>query len=112
MASVDFCTEQKTRLKAANRKSPPLADSSFYRGAAGGRAAHQALARFARQFDGRPARFVSVLFFVLEGDLDLGAEGFDPAAFNHHVLLDHLGHTQIPEALGGALDGRLCGLLP
>ena len=42
----------------------------------------------------------------------LRAIGYDFALFDHQVLLDDLGDAQVPEALSGALDRRLGGLLP
>ena len=54
----------------------------------------------------------SVLAFVLEGDFEPGAIGFDLALFDHQILLDDLGHAQVPQALGGALDGGRGRLLP
>ena len=53
----------------------------------------------------------SVLSFVLEGNLELGAEGFDLSLFDHEVLLDDLGYAQVPQAHSRALDRGLGGLL-
>jgi hypothetical protein len=49
--------------------------------------------------------------FIFEGDLDLGAIGLDLAVRDHQVLLDHLGHAQIPQVRCRALDRGL-GSLP
>src|ERR1700683_5370300 len=49
----------------------------------------------------------SVLGFVLEGELELGAIGDRPVLVQVNVLLDDLGYPQIAERPGGCPD-RLC----
>src|SRR5208282_4306830 len=59
-----------------------------------------------------PVRAASVLAFILEGHLELGAEGFDLALFDHQILLENLRHPEVPQTEGGALDRGFRRLLP
>src|SRR5688572_19966800 len=54
----------------------------------------------------------SAAAFVLEGELQLGAVGRDFAFFDHQVLLDDLGNTQVAQRLRCTIDCRLCRLFP
>src|SRR5258707_4670833 len=54
----------------------------------------------------------SVLGFVLEGELELGAIGDRPALVQVNVLLDDLGHPQIAEGPGGSPDRLRCCVFP
>jgi hypothetical protein len=54
----------------------------------------------------------SVAWFVLEGELELGAIGDRPALVQGNVLLDDLGHPQIAERPGGGPDRLRRGVFP
>src|ERR1044072_7850671 len=49
--------------------------------------------------------------FVLEVELQLGAEGRDLALFDDQVLLDDFGNAQVAQGLGRPIHRRLCRLL-
>src|ERR1044072_7981057 len=49
---------------------------------------------------------------VLEGELQLGAEGRDLAFFDDQVLLDDFGDAQVAQRLGRPIHRRRCRLLP
>src|SRR4029453_10817618 len=54
----------------------------------------------------------SAAAFILEGELQLGAEGRDLALLDDQVLLDDLGDTQVAQRLGRPIHRRRCRLFP
>src|SRR6478672_2223641 len=50
--------------------------------------------------------------FIFEGDFQLGAVRFYLAVGNDQVLLDDLGHPQLPQMFAGELNRRLGSVLP
>jgi hypothetical protein len=59
-----------------------------------------------------PADLGSVVGFVLEGELELGAIGDHSALVQVNVLLDNLSHPQIAERPGGGPDRLRCRVFP